>query len=133
MHWSHCVYTKEYQKWISDHPYKDSDVVKGWFKTLVSKPGTLSSGKSVMREVDYTHVGSRMKRMVMQGKIPDCNPDGWRKVASDINPLTGKYSTTLTMNICEAKGSDQMSMSMIKTFFSDKVRQLSAVRGFFFN
>ena len=122
MHWSHLVYAKEYKRWIANHPYKDSLVVKRWFGTLISKPGRLSSGKPVMREVDYTHVGSRTKRMVMQGKIPNCDPGGWRKVASDINPLTGLPSTLLTSVICDAKGSDQMCMSHIRTFFSKKVR-----------
>ena len=57
----------------------------------------------------------------MQRKIINCDPDAWRKVASDINPLTGLPSTPLTNVICDAKGSDQMSMSHIRTFFSKKV------------
>ena len=57
----------------------------------------------------------------MKGSIPGCDPEAWRKVATLVDPLEGKSKTGLTLLITDAKGSDQMAMSHIRTFFSKKV------------
>jgi hypothetical protein len=84
-------------------------------------PDKLESGRRFCGGIDYTHIGSRTRRMVVAGEIPNVDPQGWRHVAK-LEDTDGDTVTNLSPVIVDSSGADQMSIVQTMTFFSLKVR-----------
>ena len=83
-------------------------------------PGKLASGRHVCLGVDYTHIASRLRRMVVQDKMPGVRSEPWRKVAALRNP-DGSSVVHLSIITVDAKGADQMSIAQSLAFWSEEV------------
>lgn len=107
---------------MTKHPFLDDPAFSHFFQKeeIVYLPDSLPSGKWIAAEVDYTHIGSRLRRMVVAGAIPGVDPEAWRTVAKKTT-LENKPKTNLTTVIVDSSGADQMSMTQTLTFFSASV------------
>lgn len=120
--WCYSKYSAEYEAWVTKHPFLDDPAFSHFFQKeeIVYLPDSLPSGKWIAAEIDYTHIGSRLRRMVVAGAIPGVDPEAWRTVAKKTT-LENKPKTNLTTVIVDSSGADQMSMTQTLTFFSASV------------
>ena len=54
---------------------------------------------------------------MVAGKIPNINPESWRRFAR-LTDILGKLMTNLNVLIVDSSGADQMSFTQTFTFFS---------------